>query len=244
MTFCFDRSLWIVGAIACAGFASTAGAQALSVLPVSIELGAGQRAAAMTVVNRGTIETSFQMRAFAWSQPRDGGDGLVASDSIVVSPPLGTIPPGGSQVVRIILRGLPQDRESSFRLLLDQIPAPAAPGTVRVALRLSMPVFALPDARVAPVLKFHVEQAADAYYLVASNDGNRHEKLQDVELRDASGSVFRIANGVSPYLLPGAIMRWRMTGPANARPGAGLVLSARAETVRIANQPVALKATS
>ena len=116
----------IVASVA-AGAASIANAQTLSVQPVTIQLLAGQRTAAMTVVNQGSVETSFQVRAFAWGQSADGGEVLTNSDAIVTSPPLGTIPPGGRQVVRLILRQAPTDGESSYRLLLDQIPTPAAP---------------------------------------------------------------------------------------------------------------------
>jgi fimbrial chaperone protein len=229
------------GLVTCAVAAASAGAQALSVQPVTIQLLAGQRAAAMTVVNQGLVETSFQVRAFAWGQAADGSEVLTNSDAIVASPPLGTIPPGGRQVVRLILREAPQDRESSYRLLLDQIPPPAAPGTVQVALRLSLPIFALPTAKVAPTVRFSIEQAAGAAYLVASNDGKRHEKIQDIELRNGTSTVLRVEAGSSPYVLPGAVRRWRIVAPDGLQPGGGsLSLSARAEVIKVASLPVAI----
>ncbi|MGI4880196.1 MAG: fimbrial biogenesis chaperone [Janthinobacterium lividum] len=219
-------------------------AQGLSILPITTQFAAGQRAAALTIVNHGTIETSFQVRAFAWSQSVDGSDVLTASDAIVLSPPLGTIPPGGSQVVRMILRQPPQKQETSFRLLLDQIPPPAAPGTVQVALRLSLPVFSLPVMRVSALVRFHVEQVRGVPYLVASNAGTRHDKIQSIELRDHSGAVLGVDSGRSPYVLPGAIRQWRIVSPDGSPPAiVGLKLSAHAEATEVVDQPVAVTST-
>ena len=78
-------------------------AQSLSVMPVNINLAPGQSATTLTVTNQGTTKTAIQIRAFGWNQQADG-DQLAASDAVVVSPPIASIDPGASQVVRLILR--------------------------------------------------------------------------------------------------------------------------------------------
>jgi len=113
----------------------------------------GQLTAVLTVIADGNAETSFQVRPYAWTQPNES-DQLTPTSELAVSPPLGTIPPGGTQVIRLVLRQAPTAREANYRILLDQIPPPAAPGTVRLALRLSIPVFAEPAARTAPQLQW------------------------------------------------------------------------------------------
>ena len=80
-----------------------ASAQGLTVLPVNIELAAGQMATSLTVINHGGSETSVQVRAFDWKQP-NGAEQLTPSDVVLVSPPIATIPAGGTQVVRLLLR--------------------------------------------------------------------------------------------------------------------------------------------
>jgi fimbrial chaperone protein len=185
----------------------TAGAQALSVLPVNVFLSPGQKATSLTITNQGTTETAIQLRAYAWNQ-KDNDDPLTASDAIVVSPPLVRIAPGTQQVVRLILRETPQGREATYRLLLDQIPPPAEPGVVHMVLRLSIPIFAQPAGRVFPDMQFHLERDGEKIDLVAINAGNLHEKIRDIVLVTSDGRKLKAESGKSPYILSGATRRW------------------------------------
>jgi fimbrial chaperone protein len=187
-------------------------AQALSVLPVNIFLQPGQRATTLTVTNQGNRETAIQIRAYGWNQP-DGDDQLTTSDTVVVSPPLASIAPGASQVVRLILRlpPLSGDREATYRILVDQIPPPAEPGIVHVVFRLSIPIFALPAMRAASIVRYHVELNAGQMYLVGSNDGRRHESIRDILLSTSDGRKLKPGPGASPYILSGATRRWAIS---------------------------------
>ena len=184
-------------------------AQSLTVLPVNIEMPSGQLASTLTVLNQGTAETSVQVRALAWSQV-NGVEQLKPSDEVQISPPIVTIAAGGTQVVRLVLRHAPQGHEDTFRILLDQVPPPASPGTVRVALRLSIPVFAEPETRALPHMQFHVENDAGQAYLVATNDGTRHDTFRDLTLTTSTGTALKTVASASPYVLAGATDRWRI----------------------------------
>jgi fimbrial chaperone protein len=224
-----------VGLLACGGAAQ---AQSLTVLPVSIAMPPGDLATTLTVINQGDAETSVQVRALAWSQP-GGVENLAPSDAVVASPPIMTIAPGATQVVRLVLRGAPQGKEETFRILLDQIPPPAAPGMVRIALRLSIPVFAAPATRAVPRLAYHLESDAGKQYLVAVNDGGSHDTLRDITLTTGSGAAVKMASDASPYILAGATRRWRLdeTGPASGP----LQLKAKSDT-GLVDQAVAVAA--
>jgi fimbrial chaperone protein len=186
-----------------------AGAQALSVLPVNIFFTPGQRATSLTVTNQGKSETAIQIRAFAWNQP-DGNDKLTASDEVVASPPLATMAPGATQVVRLILRQSPQGREATYRILLDQIPPPAEPGVVHMVLRLSIPIFAQPEIRSFADVQFHLERDAGQIYLVGFNAGNLHESIRDIALTTSDGRKLKEDSNTSPYILAGATRRWHI----------------------------------
>jgi fimbrial chaperone protein len=186
-----------------------ASAQSLSVQPVSILLTPGQMATSLTLTNQGDSETSIQIRAFAWSQTLDD-DPLVASDAVVVSPPIASIPPKSSQVIRLILRQPAKGQEATYRILVDQIPPPSEPGVVHVVLRLSIPIFAQPATRAVPHVQYHAELNAGQLYLVGTNDGLRHEVVRDIELTTKDGRKLKAASSASPYILAGATRRWKI----------------------------------
>jgi len=71
-------------------------AQALTVLPVAIQMAAGQMAATLTVRNEGDSETALQVRPFVWSQAPRGDDELKPAIELMASPPLANIAAGGT----------------------------------------------------------------------------------------------------------------------------------------------------
>lgn len=201
-------------------------AQSIAVLPVSIQMLPGQQATSLTVINQGDVESAIQVRAFVWTQV-DGKEQLTPSDDILASPPLATIAPGAIQVVRLVLRKPVPDRESTYRILLDQIPPAAAPGTVRIALRLSIPVFAAPATRVAPHLAFHIERSGGQSYLVAVNSGTAHNTLRNIALTRSDGSNVSVETGASPYVLAATTRRWTISSERLPAPGGALHLTAQ-----------------
>ena len=181
------------------------------------------------MTNQGTSKTAVQIRAYAWNQNGDD-DQLTASDQVVVSPPIASIEPGASQVVRLILRLPPLglDPEATYRILVDQIPPPSEPGIVHVVLRLSIPIFALPPARVFPNVQFSLEVNSGQLYLEAMNSGLRHEAIRDIELSTQDGRKLKAAPGLSPYILAGVTRRWKIvTQGSLPLPGNSLNLTAQ-----------------
>ncbi len=214
--------------------ATAARAQAITVLPVNIQLAPGQKAATLTVINEGSRESSFQIRAYVWQQNEAGDVQLTDTDELLASPPLGSVGPSARQVIRLVLRHSPQEREATYRILVDQIPPAAAPGTVQVALRLSIPIFAPPGTRVAPHVVWRTENADGQAWLVAVNDGNSHLTVRDMVLRSAGGATIPINTAnVSPYVLAGNTRRWRLLGQP---PGGPLRLTGNADNGPIDQQ--------
>lgn len=226
----------VVGTIIGPPAAGIARAQGLSVFPVNVQLAPGQLAAALTVTNQSDGEISFQVRPLLWQQ-QDGAEHLATTEDLLASPPLGTIPAGATQVVRLVLRKPPQGREASYRILLDQIPPPASPGTVRIALRLSIPIFAEPAMRAVPHLQWRIVSSSRQSYLEALNDGDRHETVRDIMLA-SPGSTDKIEANVSPYILANSTRRWRIVTPGPPlAPGANLRVTAQMDSGPL-DQPV------
>jgi fimbrial chaperone protein len=216
--------------------APAASSQALSVLPVNIFFSPGQKASSLTVTNVGTTETSIQIRAYAWSQ-QSGDDQLTESDAVVLSPPLTTIAPGASQVIRLILRQLPQGREATYRILVDQIPPPAEPGIVHMVLRMSIPIFAQPPTRAVPHVQFHLETDSGKLILVGINDGLSHEVVRDIVLSTSDERKLKEESNATPYILAGSTRRWSIAaqGPLPL-PGESLQLTAHTDAGVIQQQ--------
>jgi len=232
-----------VAALILLGMSVCASAQSLTVLPVNVFFPPGQKASTMTVTNRGDREAAIQIRPYTWTQA-DGNDQLEATRALMVSPPIASIAPGASQLVRLILRDLPADREVTYRILLDELPPPAQNGTVNVTFRLSIPVFSRPAIRANPRLQFHLESEGGQVYLVGKNDGQCHEVVRDIALITSDGKKLSPESSASPYVLAGATRRWRIVVPISTPlPNDTLRLTARAESgaideqVRVVSRP-------
>jgi fimbrial chaperone protein len=91
----------------------------------------------------------MQVRVFSWTQSPDD-DVLTQTEELVASPPIFSVPDGGAQIVRLVLRVAPAATEQAFRVMLDEIPAAAQGTAVVVALRVSLPVFVIPSTARPP----------------------------------------------------------------------------------------------
>jgi fimbrial chaperone protein len=222
-----------VGAIlvlACGVLASAQPVPAgLTIHPVSIQLVADATAAALTVHNHRDSDLRFQIRAFEWSQ-QQGSDQLTPSDALLVSPPLGVAKAGTDQTVRMLLRRPAQGKEATYRILFDEIPPPPRPGTIAIALRLSIPVFVEPPSQilVPPHLVWSVESDGRDTFLVAINDGGSHQTVRDITLASSGGQILRVENA-GPYVLAGSTRRWRILVP-RPLPSTGETLHLTAHT--------------
>jgi fimbrial chaperone protein len=187
-----------------------ASAGSFAVSPVRTTLSAGQSVGSLTVRNEGPEPTVVQLESVSWSQ-QDGKDVYAPTREILATPPIFTIPPGGSQVVRIGMRRAPDaQRELTYRLFMQEVPPPPKPGVqgLQVALRLGVPVFILPSIAVAPVLQWQVARTPEGRTrLSVSNHGNAHVQVSSFKLA-ASGGRAIAAMSVSAYVLPGQSREW------------------------------------
>ena len=73
----------------------------------------------------------------------------------MATPPIFTVPPKGTQVIRVGLRRAADAQQGlSYRMFLQEVPPPPRQGLqgLQVALRLSLPVFVMPARDARPVL--------------------------------------------------------------------------------------------
>ena len=135
------------------------------------------------------------------------------------------------------MRQLPQGREATYRILIDQIPPPAEPGIVHMVLRMSIPIFAQPPTRALPHVQFHLEVDSGKLVLVGINDGLSHGVIHDIVLSTNDGRKLKEESSASPYILAGASRRWPIAAQGSLpQPGETLQLIAHSDTGVIQQQ--------
>lgn len=124
----------------------TAGAGSLYLNPVRLSLSADHAVEVVTISNQGAEPSVVQLETMAWTKTA-GGDVYSPTTDLIAAPPIFTLPPGGSQIVRIGLRNALDPRsELNYRVYFQEVPPPPKPGFqgLNVALRLGVPVYVTP----------------------------------------------------------------------------------------------------
>lgn len=122
---------WSAGAwCAAALLANGAAVAQVLISPVVVELGARQRAVAVTVTLSDKARGPMRLQAdlLRWEQDVLGEAVTEPSDDLLVTPPIAELRPGGKQVFRVALRGArPAPEELAYRLILEDVAeSPAA----------------------------------------------------------------------------------------------------------------------
>ncbi|KUY89291.1 pilus assembly protein PapD [Burkholderia territorii] len=204
----------------CVASASAAACAAtLQITPVTIELPPSAAAASMTLSNPGGQPIYGQVRAYRWTQ-ENGDDVMTPTDALAASPPLLQIGASAEQLIRLVrtARGAPV-AEESYRVLIDELPAPGTPveNGITIRLRYSVPVFVEPAGTPqTPRLEWRVERDGSGTRLAVENRGGRRAQISAVSLVDARGTVHDITRGLLGYALAGSTRRW----PLKLDPGA------------------------
>lgn len=213
-------------AAAAAALLSPGLAQAQSAIvlwPTDPRIAPGEQATGVWLENHGAKPVTLQIRAHDWTQDA-GGDHESATQAVVSSPPIATIAPGQRQLVRVIRRGPAAAGETSYRLLVDELPQPAPEGgsgvvaRLAVQMRYSLPLFAYGTAadRLASHLSSAVHLVDGKRWIEISNRGSLHARLTDLRIGTGAGARM-IRPGLIGYVLPGATMRWQL--PDDLSPG-------------------------
>ncbi len=207
---------------------------AISVSPVRIRLLQEQPVASVRVRNDGDSAVLLQAETFRW-RIEEGRDVLAPTRALIAVPPLFRLEPGASQLVRIGLRvPFPEQREESYRLFLTEVvEADERPAQgVRFALRLSLPVFAVPEG-ARPDVRWRLLRVGGRWLLEADNRGRAHLRVEELTLVHPGGGTWRVPDAAA-YVLAESRMRWRVPN-LPLRPGERIALRLRTQqdTIRV-----------
>jgi fimbrial chaperone protein len=195
-------------------------AGSFQVSPVRVELSSGQTSDALSILNSGSEPVLIQLQTVAWSQDQ-GRDVYQPTDDLLATPPIFTVLPGGTQIVRVgLLRGVDENTELSYRLFLQEVAPKPKPGFkgLQMLLRVGLPVFVAPKTKASSELSWRVE-LADGNQLRVSlkNDGNAHIQVSDFKLSLPGKDQAIALQQVSGYVLPGQARSWMLATDAAQR---------------------------
>jgi len=174
-----------------AGLAATTQAASIAVSPLRLDIKPGQQMTALTVTNTGQTPVLVQGQVKAWLDGTEP-DAAASAGGMMLTPPLFKLVPGAKQLVRI---GWQQQtatpaKELAFRVFLQEVPSPTeTTNGLRVALRLSVPLFAQPASVESHALQLQWQATSTGSTLQLHNSGNRHERISRLKITDARQRV-------------------------------------------------------
>lgn len=196
----------LAASAASAALPGAAQAGSLQVDPIRLEISQGRRTATLRVRNQEQVPVTIRAYALTWTQI-DGEDRYEDSSAVIVSPPIFTIPAGGTQLIRVGLRS-PSSDPRAYRLMVEEVPQASPGGGVQVALRLNLPLFAMMNAGTAQELGWSASRGADGRWTVeAINRGANYVRVEPAAAEAATGVDFDNDTNMG-VVLPGSRRRW------------------------------------
>ena len=204
--------------LACLGAPLQASASTFNISPIRAELSAAHRTEALTITNAEDAPVVVQVHVLRWSQ-QDGAEQLDDTRELLATPPVLQIAANSEQIIRVALRREPDPaQELTYRVIFEEVPqaAPKDFTGLRIALRLSIPVFVAPSRNKASAdVSWQSRWLANGQLeVVATNRGTRHLQITDFETIFPGSPPLHGAT--SKYVLPGSRMSWTLTPPADA----------------------------
>lgn len=210
-------------------YGAVVAAEGLSVNPVRVEFGAGQRAVPLTVTNETDEPKVIQASIVHWKQPGNEPTYDPAKD-LLVTPVLFRVPPNSSQLVRVGFAGVAPDAgvEHAYRLFLEEVPQGAAnQNEVRMLLRFGIPVF-VPPAKPQDAFDWQLRVGPGGRVVLAlSNRGNRHIRVDAFRLGPAKGPLSERRE--LSYALAGGRHEWALEMAHPPAPGSRVHLHAETD---------------
>lgn len=208
------RHHWMTGLVllllGVLGMSSGVYAGSFNIKPVRINLSDKLSTEILQVTNSGNADVTIQLQAMRWSQ-QDGEDQLTVTRDLIATPQIFNLKAGASQIIRVgLIKKLQLATEATYRLILEEIPPPPEPGFqgLKLALRLSLPVFVKPDGNLHQSFDIRLahENAAvsDAITLDLNNTGRSHVQLLGMKIHSADDQEALLGSlDKSLYLLAG-----------------------------------------
>ena len=198
----------------CAAFLLFTGVSSVSagnvgISPLRVDFNAMKKSGVVRVFNTGDQDIQMQVEARDWVQAENGADQYDSTNEVLAVPPIFSLEPGETQIIRVgQLGGQQPDRERTYRLFLRELPRPQAMaegGQLQMRLVISLPIFSAPTLVPADADLEMVETSREGDRLRARfrNPGNTHIRVQDLTAFTMEGEEAQKL-AAAAYVLPGA----------------------------------------
>ena len=180
-------------------------AASLSIAPLRVEVDSGADGATVYLTNASARELPVQSRLFAWTQDA-GNDVYAPSSELTVSPSISMIPPGETQIVRVLRKVGAGKGEKRFRLAVDQLPDPSRvqAGQAATRIRFTIPVFVDRDTAGTAALVWRLTDDR----LELANTGGATARIVGLAVKSAGGSDVELGQNTLRYVLGNSTITW------------------------------------
>jgi fimbrial chaperone protein len=187
----------------------------LAISPLRIEIDDADRGATVMLTNTSERALPVQSRLFAWSQ-ENGEDVYAASGDLTISPSIASIPPGETQIVRVLRPGAASPGEKRYRLVVDQLPDPAAAraGAAEARIRFAVPMF-LDRTKTAPA---QLDWRIGAKGIELTNTGGATARVLQLDVKTANGTSVPVERNSLRYVLGNSTIAWPMENACSLGP--------------------------
>ncbi len=204
------------------GLAITAQAADVTLMPVTVKLDRANDRATVQVTNSGNDPVLMQAEAIAWTRV-NGQDHDGPTSDLIVNPPVFTVQPGQTQVLRLGLRRNQElVQEGTYRVVLREVPMPRASdvlnvsGSVRVLVALRVPVYVAPQ-QVRRTEQWSLQRQPDGSLMAqVQNTGNVHLKVGELRV-PGEGGMTLAQQGPASVIFPGEQRRFRLVAAAGTQ---------------------------
>ncbi len=188
-----------------------------SVTPIRMDFDRDVKTSVVAIISEGE-KVNLQMKAFEWTQDSEGKDVYTETSDLIFFPKIMTLSKGEKKTLRAGIESPPAAREKTYRLFVEEIPAPkkAEGVNVSITLRFGIPVFSKPLKEEAGAEIEKIEFSKGVIGVIVKNTGNVHLVINSIEVKgkNVKGTEMFSQELSGWYLLSGVTRRHAATIPA------------------------------
>ncbi len=163
-----------------------------SINPVRIFLDGQNKTNVLKIKNQSDEDISLQLQTFSWAHDSSGKNDYSPTKDIIFFPRILTIHKDEEKIIRIGTV-IPQDnQEKTYRLFIEEIPAPdpVKSNVVNMVMKVGVPVFISPFEEVHGGSIVSTELLGGTLHLKVKNEGNAHFIVNSIALegKDSPGN--------------------------------------------------------